>query len=858
MNVRSFNKENEIILISQSIPSTPSPINSPLTSKRSYNSLNTYSSLSSTSNSKSPLAFKSEAGSPTRRRKPAMDVKSSPARSPSAPASTNTLNNLQKEYAKLERSYTDLILKNKTLLHDHSQLEIELHSKASIITEQAEKIASYEKFIKTLQEDHSKSSDLLTKEIAFYKELIQDLQSKIDKLIIEIETYRNNALDSPPHTPEQSRTHPGDPEDYNKLAKNYRVLQSNFELERNSKTILIDQIEYLTKEIEVLRLEQNKDVFASRNSTESDILDNSVIHDITHTIHTMNNLTEEEEDDEDLEDSVSDVSHAPNSDDDKINELDELNKANMLTYLAEELKNNHSSPIKGSDHTDDSMEISRNFQFPPPEFGESNFMDHAISQNSVHSTVSSLKNRAPVQFPPSPDPGSKEKKRQSLPSQLKSPTSERNEFVLSPFKLSNTTSTSFSDDGDHRRSSVIKRYSTTKPTHSRYNSHDIVPIKVEFEVQDSALRSTSVPESHNKKRFDIISENAEYNDAGSIDMKLSMRDDALLALNGYIPQSTSNRNSIYTNSSSKRSSMVLENFANDLTRQEIMKLKFELQSLRLHNEKLLSYIGFELQKQKKNIKKLTKKQSARSLRSSGNKKIEYSDAKLIEKSKEILIQKKRVLRSVSINAILSNKYNNSCSPATRSSGFGLLTPGISPFSPQPFAFDVAESEAESYLKDKGEDEYGFLDHNDKFGTRVFSNGLNVYLNFNECNDGIDEDDVKESEKEKRVKKYRSQVFEKTKYSSSDDERDSDVSTEVEREEEWEEITSDGSSSEEEIGMLNQIKYLILGVKSVEGSKKKRKEQSLVDDNLRYKFLTIAIGIMIIGLRFSHQTNPNVN
>lgn len=48
--------------------------------------------------------------------------------------------------------------------------------------------------------------------------------------------------------------------------------------------------------------------------------------------------------------------------------------------------------------------------------------------------------------------------------------------------------------------------------------------------------------------------------------------------------------------SSKRSSYLN---ADNKTRQEITKLKFELQSLKLHNEKLLSYIGFELQNRKR-------------------------------------------------------------------------------------------------------------------------------------------------------------------------------------------------------------------------------------------------------------------
>ena len=55
--------------------------------------------------------------------------------------------------------------------------------------------------------------------------------------------------------------------------------------------------------------------------------------------------------------------------------------------------------------------------------------------------------------------------------------------------------------------------------------------------------------------------------------------------------------------SSKRSSYLN---SDEKTKQEIMKLKFELRSLKLHNEKLLSFIGFELQKQRNNLKNYQK------------------------------------------------------------------------------------------------------------------------------------------------------------------------------------------------------------------------------------------------------------
>ena len=772
-------------------------------------------------------------------------------------ASSTSLGSLQKEYNSLERRYTDLVLQNKSLLVEFTALEQDVHIKTTQLKEQAEKNRNYELFIKSIQDEHNKSSDLLTREISFYKELLQEVQLNLDKLTAEFDSYRQKSIANSPSQEHDSQNDIL----YERLSKEYRALQSNFELEKTSKTVLIDQIDYLTKENEALRMEQQRDSLASQNFILDDILDSSVIHDITHTIHTMNELSEEDEED-DLE-SDSEPSHSahskshPNSPhryyNDSYNDHNEINNnnssnnnnSNMISYLADELRNNHSSPIKAEYNTDESMEISRNFQFPPPEFAESNFLPK----------TEKLESSSKIQFPPSPEPGVKEK-RQSLPLHLRGSQCDE-EFVLSPFKLANATISLIGNDD--RVVPSVKRYSSSKPNHNRYNSHEIVPIMVEFEPLELALRSTSVPEkahhNNNSHKFDIINELSE----GSVENSktASARDGAFFALNGY--DSKSNRNSA-TMMSSKRSSLISENYSNDITRHEITKLKFELQSLRLHNEKLLSYIGFELQKQKKNIKKLTKKQSTRTLRSyPSKKKMEYSDAKLIERSKEMLIQKKRVLRSVSINAILSKKYHDN-SGMRPTNAIGIIPTGLSPFANSLFTtFENEFEQDEDGLllhNDLGEDEYGFLTHNDRFSSRVFSNGLYAYLNFDE--NELDGDETADCDKERRIKKYRSQVFEKSKFASSDDEAGedgTDEATEVEKDD-WEEISGE-SSSEEELGMITQIKYLMFGASALSAKQKRKKDQHLlVDDGLKYKFFTIALGIMIIGLKFSHQHYDN--
>ncbi|CAI5759999.1 unnamed protein product [Candida verbasci] len=359
---------------------------------------------------------------------------------------------------------------------------------------------------------------------------------------------------------------------------------------------------------------------------------------------------------------------------------------------------------------------------------------------------SPIKQTPNFQFPPSPDPESRDK-RQSLPTQLKRMSLVDNEFVLSPFKL---TPTQEQEDKFNNSNSTIKRYSSSKPTHSRYNSHDIIPIKVEFEKE-------------NGKR--------------SVSNKEDYRNETLFALNGYEEDPDYSRNfSIETTGNSNRSSGIYDKS----TRQEITKLKFELQSLKLHNEKLLSYIGFELQKQKKNIKRLTKKQSEISLGS----KVEYSDAKLIANSKDMLINKKRVLRSVSINTILDKKNINS------------------------------------------------------IGLR---------------HDNYDGDDEEISSDDKMIKKYASQVFRKHNFDNDSDFEDW-AEEEIEDIEEEEEIESSSSSSEEELGVFNHLKHIVMGKKE----KKRKLSDELVDDGLKFKFLTIALGIIIISFRLTPHAITNTN
>lgn len=696
------------------------------------------------------------------------------------PSPLNNQNKLIEQYLQLERTYTDLLLRNNHLANEKQLLENDLNVKGLTILQQSEKCDNYEIVLQNLKNEYHQNQELYEKEIFYYKELVEELQEKVAK--VKQGENKENSAEVEVDDPSISI----DGESYNKLLKEYRVLQSNFELEQNSKLVLMDQIEFLMRERERELEEENEENVLEELDGAGAVIDEFLEHssnsiDVENTTYHMIN---------ELENDTSDESEQE--------EYEEEGESNNLQGDSCLLIS--SSPLKSHQSRLPSLETTTNFQFPASPHKE------------------------------------EELKRSSLPSKLKTHTSphlEQDDFVLSPLKLTSHYQGYFEGDNDPANSysssniPAVKRYSSSKPTHSRYNSHDIFPIKVEFEPTSTTtpapLRSTSVPEKFYKN---------------------SVRNSAFVALNGGSPNYPDTSINSSMESLSKRSSLIMDQsmLTNDMTKQEIMKLKFELQSLKLHNEKLLSYIGFELQKQKKNIKKLSHKQSMDSLR---NKKMEYSDAKLIEKSKEMLIHKKRVLRSVSINAIMrgNNPHPHTHPhphPTTTVGGSrrssGIMSKGL--INGFPFVFGE---------EDEDEDVYGFLNHQSKFNSRLFSNGMDEYYDIDEMSD---EDQIGH-------KKYKSQIFKHTVYDlDEDDDDDDDEGEDADLDQEGEgDITSMWLEEEEaQNGMFKQIKNLFTG--NYNDTTKSKKAEELQDETLKYKFFSLAIGIMIIGIRFSHHQSQN--
>lgn len=760
----------------------------------------------------------------------------------------------------IERQKADLVLSNTSLRHEFEELETSFKHQEDMISSQDYKIKDYEATLKQMNSNLSHNKVLFEKELDYYQNLISNLQLKVNHLSNELLTKGEENFELR--------------DNYERMMKDFKILQANYELEQNSKSVLLEQVENLSLKVNQWNLhshgcETNR--YSLQNQQSSNTSENQIIEEEQESSHSVirlsmiHTLTDDEEGDFQGEEDVE-IQNVDFEDDEEEDEIDDDDDdlSNLLSYLDQELKLNSSRvPIRNTSHQ--SIEVSENFKFPLSSSHNYNanrcsfaftltpFRNSLIQglqqQENINNNVTNKRNSVPAFC------ANNRLSMETVPDTDDDDTdgsSSSSKFILSPFKLhsqmfeltaggAGASGIAVSGSDNHGNSdfkklstnkatastgTTTRRFSRSFPRHARYNSHDIIPIKVEFEqesIQESPdHRIMSYPEQGSS--FAKINEEDQFHMETFI--KLNQAADRSLINVSSGLKLTSNRNSL----SSRASSVYMDQ---DMTKQEIMKLKFELQSLKLHNEKLLSYIGFELQKQKKNIRKLKSQNGlrvnqnnhskSRSLsggisspsrsskpttmsNSDSRKRYEYSDAKLIEQSKEELIYKKRVLRSISINPIMS-----------------IINPA------------------------KGEDHYGFLTHRDTFGKRIFLNGLHVYL---QADEGSEQPTTNEGGSKSAVRKYKSQTFNRvinSDYSgieiSSDSEEVGDEFT-----------TSDESEEEETITLLKQVKWLIFG-EHYHKRHRKKVEPKLVDDQLTYKFLSIAIGIIIIGVRFLH---PEIN
>lgn len=735
--------------------------------------------------------------------------------------------------------YIDICGKYTAMSIENKHMQDDLLKREETISELELRLSLTERALRQLETKHELSLLKHQEELTHYRLSLEDIQRLTQRRIEQADEDLLRLL----------ALYRSIDENYSKLLRSYKALQSNLELEKNLKVLLIDQIEHLTKERDIL-LSQIDPNLTSVSDPRSQR--NSVIINRTLNRHLLGNCPTEFHENNALCISCDSDVHgvtilgspaacSPNLDYDFDGNVH--GSHNLSSFVDQDDSNDFaaSSPIKDSSHG--SIEIPQNFHFPSSKEASSipDLQHTSYNPSLSHSTAHKIHNQA--------------RSRRSLPTRIETLVlGSDDHFVPSPLKLARPNSTCL--DGDFSLSHSIgehksrKRSSYTKNHHSRMNSLDLIPIKVEFELADEHPRNPLSPDRNYLNSLDSVVEGEVVDNS---------RDLAFMKLNGFVEPNK--RDSILT-SSSKRSSLLTDFniLSGDITKQEITKLKFELQSLKLHNEKLLSYIGFELQKQKKNIKKLSSKQR---LRPSS---VEYSDAKLIEKLKDMLIHKKRVLRLVSINPILSTKHGNLSQVFPPGNGIGLQVPSGILDEGDDFVF---RSLFINSLKSDCDD-YGFMNHEQRHGLRILSDLDQKYLH---------EEDVK------RPKKYKSQTFRSDRedcdggcVSDSDllDEEDflqedDDDSQLFNCEsggriircklEDWETTSEQSSSSSSgsdvnysQLNRLNQMKYIVMGHEYMKKQKKNRKDETLVDENLKYKFLTLVVGIVIVGFRFTSHTH----
>lgn len=695
----------------------------------------------------------------------------------------------------LQKQHAEAVATLSSITTDYKYLEEELTKKLNKVTELNQKLVTCEKMLRNMEEDRRKARDLQEREVAFYKGSLDELQRINIRLSLKMEANKASAE----ACLQEAETK------YLTLLRSYKALQSNFELEQNLKALLVDQIEYLTKERDFLLQNTNTHDFLEPGSLRSDpidILNNSDFADSLNSDFEASDFESGSNSDgsirgTELMMSFQDMKPVDFESSSPIKSAT-IKQADISKAFSADKKDQILSPGK-------SFEVSRDFKFPAP------------------TETSSFAGPAP----PSPEQSAKANKRQSLPAKLK--TNDKTDLVLFPIKLASQANLSSFDELPSigaDSTTHIKRHSAStgrrvsKPGHSRYNSHDIFPIRVEFEGEQNAELALSAS-AHPSELSSIARSRNPIKDSC---------DEAFMRLSGFgrVPPRDS-----ATACSSKRSSVLSKQssvwsdaniLSSDITKQEITKLKFELQSLKLHNEKLLSYIGFELQKQKKNIKKLSSKQNLRG--KGATKGIEYSDAKLIERLRDMLIHKKRVLRSVSINPQISRTMTKlDCV------GLGAAAGG-----------------------NEEDDSFAFKSHfiNSIHDAKDFSNRGEFAVLDNQL-----------------MKKYKLQTFGMANphYFSCED---SDVLAvesgeeldmgidEVRTDGEWELSSDSGVVLDVEFNKLtrfNQMRYMIFGK---EHMRKEKEIETIADEGLKYKFLTIALGIIVVAIqvtsRGQHQSS----
>ena len=232
------NNENEVTILSQQSTYLTTP-NSKLNKPLSNNNSPTLRSLS-------PLRRKQQQQN-TADLTIKDSVRSGNSATNTSSSSSTTTTTSQDEFKILQRNFADSLLNYNVLQNENKRLEHELNLKRVQLDSQQEKMEFYEQSLKELEIDSIHKQEILTKQIEMYKKMIDNLQAKVFELNQELEKKKlqqnHNDVDLPF---DEELIHK-----YEKLVRDYKILDSQFEVEKKSKLVLIDQIEFLSHKMKI-------------------------------------------------------------------------------------------------------------------------------------------------------------------------------------------------------------------------------------------------------------------------------------------------------------------------------------------------------------------------------------------------------------------------------------------------------------------------------------------------------------------------------------------------------------------------------------------------------------------------------
>lgn len=154
----------------------------------------------------------------------------------------------KEEYDELERRFADAVLKYEHLKSENQRLRCELQLNKDEVASLKSHLNQVEQTIVDVESEKQVIQEASMKNEAMYKKVIETLQNKVEDLSLQLSTTISPSQQHIEHRDRDNELVPK----YEKLLRDYKVLQHQFEVEKSSKLVLMDQIEFLAHKNEGL------------------------------------------------------------------------------------------------------------------------------------------------------------------------------------------------------------------------------------------------------------------------------------------------------------------------------------------------------------------------------------------------------------------------------------------------------------------------------------------------------------------------------------------------------------------------------------------------------------------------------